>query len=87
MPLTVDPAPADDLGPEPEPPEPACRGGPARTPEVTYERLAVPGPVTDLQQLDNASGKPSRVTALPSVMCELLGMARGKHWQGQILGL
>ena len=60
MPLTVDPAPADDLIPDPDP----SSDGPDPGPTVTYERLAVQSPVTELQQLDNPSGEHvSRVSA------------------------
>ncbi|XP_037082195.1 brefeldin A-inhibited guanine nucleotide-exchange protein 3-like [Pollicipes pollicipes] len=50
-PLTVDPAPDDESAPPEEPPT-----SPADGPPVTYERLAVQGPFTALEQLDNASG-------------------------------
>ena len=56
MPLTVDPAPSDDLDPAPPDPDPGSDGG-DRGPAVTYERLAVQGPVTELQELDNPSGE------------------------------
>ncbi|XP_043191438.1 brefeldin A-inhibited guanine nucleotide-exchange protein 3-like [Amphibalanus amphitrite] len=57
VPLTVDPVFTDEFSTDPDvDPDPDCELDPDRVSPVTYERLAVEGGVTELQELDNASG-------------------------------